>query len=183
MTPATSPLSSPRPCRLATFAVAGRKTLHALAIVLFILMVLLVLGQVIARKFFDPLVWSEELARYVFIWVMFLGWFIATERGSHIAIGMIRNRVGARARLALDVFAALGTLVLMIWLIIYGCQLVANNSDVETVTLFFSFAVVYAIVPMAGAAIAVLTITQLWQRLIGTANADAPHNRPPEPHA
>jgi len=117
--------------RLAT---AGRKILHGLAIVLFILMVLLVLGQVVARKFFDPLVWSEELARYVFIWVMFLGWFIASERNSHIAIGMVRNRVGVRARLALDAFAALATLALMVWLIIYGCQLVANNSDVETVT-------------------------------------------------
>jgi len=150
--------------RLAT---AGRNILHGLAIVLFILMVLLVLGQVVARKFFDPLVWSEELARYVFIWVMFLGWFIATERGSHIAIAMVRNRVGVRARLALDVFAALATLILMVWLIAYGYQLVVNNSDVETVTLFFNFAVVYAIVPVAGAAIALLTLARLWQRLAG----------------
>jgi len=164
-------LASPLACWLVALLAAARKTLHALAIVLFILMVLLVLGQVVARKFFDPLVWSEELARYVFIWVMFLGWFIATERDSHIAIAMVRNRVGSRARLALDGFAALATLVLMVWLVVYGCQLVANNSDVETVTLFFSFAVVYAIVPVAGGAIALLTLARLWQRVAGNGQA------------
>jgi len=178
MTPATPAC----PCRrLTSVAAAARKGLHALAITLFILMVLLVLGQVVARKFFDPLVWSEELARYVFIWVMFLGWFIATERDSHIAIGMIKNRVGRRARLALDVFAALTTFVLMVWLVIYGSQLVANNSDVDTVTLFFSFAVVYAIVPVAATAIAALTLARLWQRLAQNRVAEPQEPREPRP--
>jgi len=150
--------------RLARLA---RQAIHALAIVLFILMVAMVLAQVVARKLFDPLVWSEELARYLFIWVMFLGWFIASERGSHIAIQMVRNRVPARLRLALDVGAGAATLVLMVWLVVYGWQLVANNTDVATVTLFFSFAVVYAIVPVAGVAIGLLTLAQLWRRITG----------------
>jgi len=149
----------------------ARKTLHVLAILLFILMVLLVLGQVVARKFFDPLVWSEELARYVFIWVMFLGWFVATERNSHIAISTLKNRVSAKIRRALDACGDLATFVLMIWLIVYGSQLVANNTDVETVTLFFSFAVVYAVVPLAGLAIALLTLVRLWQRWVGAGGA------------
>ena len=45
------------------------RLLNLLAIVLFVGMLALVLAQVVMRKFFEPLVWSEELARYVFIWV------------------------------------------------------------------------------------------------------------------
>ena len=48
-------------------------------IVLFIGMGRWCLAQVVARKFFEPLVWSEELARYTFIWVAFIGWVIATQ--------------------------------------------------------------------------------------------------------
>ena len=54
------------------------------------------LAQVVARKFFEPLVWSEELARYVFIWVAFLGWIVATERRSHIAITQFIERTTPR---------------------------------------------------------------------------------------
>ena len=51
-----------------------------LAIALFTVMFALVLAQVVARKFLDPLVWSDELARYLFIWVCFLGWIIASRK-------------------------------------------------------------------------------------------------------
>ena len=61
---------------------AAVSVLHGSGIVLFIGMVGLVLAQVVARKFFEPLVWSEELARYTFIWVAFIGWVIAPMNGS-----------------------------------------------------------------------------------------------------
>ena len=40
--------------------------------------------------------WSEELARYLFIWVAFLGWVVATERRSHIAITQFSERASPR---------------------------------------------------------------------------------------
>ena len=79
----------------------ARSALHATAITLFVLMVGLVLAQVVARKFFEPLVWSEELARYLFIWVAFLGWVVATERRSHIAITQLSERASPRWQLLL----------------------------------------------------------------------------------
>ena len=50
-----------------------------------------VLGQVVFRYFLgEPLVWSDELARYLFVWASFLGWIIAARRRSHLAIDMAR---------------------------------------------------------------------------------------------
>ena len=41
-------------------------------------MFLCVFAQVVLRYGFDsPLVWSDELARYLFVWCAFLGWVIA----------------------------------------------------------------------------------------------------------
>ena len=143
----------------------ARHALHGTAVVLFVLMVMLVLAQVVARKFFEPLVWSEELARYVFIWVAFLGWIVATERRSHIAITQFSERTGARVQHVLGWLGDIGTLVLMAWLFWFGLKLVANNRDVETVTLFFNYAVVYAILPVAALAIGALTIARVRQRV------------------
>ena len=68
------------------------RLLNLLAIVLFVGMLGLVLAQVVMRKFFEPLVWSEELARYVFIWVSFVGWVIASRKRSHVHVATVVQR-------------------------------------------------------------------------------------------
>jgi TRAP-type transport system small permease protein len=147
--------------------------LQGCAVLLFLVMVGLVIAQVVARKFFEPLVWSEELARYLFIWVSFLGWAIASRRRSHVSIGMLVDRVGPAARRAFGVFADVATLVLMSVLLRYGGQLVRNNSDVETVTLFFNYSVVYAAVPLAALCIVVTTLGTLHERFtVAVANRE-----------
>ena len=70
------------------FARVAERAVDALAIVTFAGMFACVLGQVVFRYFLgDPLTWSDELARYLFVWCAFLGWVIAARRRSHLAIG------------------------------------------------------------------------------------------------
>ena len=40
----------------------------------------------------------------------------------------------------------------------YGLQIMSRNADVDTVTLFFTFGVVYAIVPVAALAVGALAL-------------------------
>lgn len=131
---------------------AALAVLHGSGIVLFIGMCLLVLAQVVARKFFEPLVWSEELARYTFIWVAFLGWVIANQRKSHIRISLVTDRAGPVVKIALGIFADLAVIVFALIFVVKGWQLVRNNLDIETVTLFFDFWVIYLIIPVSALA-------------------------------
>ena len=146
---------------------AALKVLHATGIVLFIGMCLLVLAQVVARKFFEPLVWSEELARYTFIWVAFLGWVIANQRKSHIHISLVADRAGPGLKRALAIFSDLLVIVFALIFTLKGWQLVQNNLDIETVTLFFDFWVVYVIIPVSALATLALTGCDLLARLRG----------------
>jgi TRAP-type C4-dicarboxylate transport system permease small subunit len=139
---------------------AARTALHASAVLLFAVMVLLVLAQVVARRFFEPLTWSEELARYLFIWVAFIGWVIATDRRSHIAIAQGLEHARPALQRALGWFADLSTLLLMGLLLRYGLQLVLNNRDIEAVSLPIPFALVYAAVPLAATSIAAIVIVR-----------------------
>ena len=139
---------------------AARAALHASAVLLFAVMVLLVLAQVVARRLFEPLTWSEELARYLFIWVAFIGWVIATDRRSHIAITQGLERARPGLKWALGWFADLATLALMALLLRHGVQLVLNNLDIEAVSLPIPFALVYAAVPLAAASIALVVVVR-----------------------
>lgn len=62
---------------------------YALLASLFILMLALMLAQVFCRYFLEmPLAWSEEVARYMFIIVTYLGAAIAIAEKSHIEINV-----------------------------------------------------------------------------------------------
>jgi len=146
---------------------AALKVLHGTGIVLFVGMCLLVLAQVVARKFFEPLVWSEELARYTFIWVAFLGWVIANQRKSHIHISLVVDRSGPLQKRVLGVFADLLVIVLTLIFLVKGWRLVQNNLEIETVTLFFDFWVVYLIIPVSALATLVVVGCDLVAQLGG----------------
>jgi len=120
------------------------------AIVVFTAMFGCVIAQVVFRYFLgDPLVWSDELARYLLVWCAFLGWVIAARRRSHLAVSMLESRLGPRGRGALGFVGALAALLFSAMLGWQGWRIAARNLDVDTTTLFFTFGVVYAIVPLA----------------------------------
>jgi TRAP-type C4-dicarboxylate transport system permease small subunit len=101
----------------------------------------------------DPLTWSDELARYLFVWCAFLGWIIAARRRSHLAIGSLPERASPRARALLALLAAAAALAFAAVLTFYGTRIALRNVDVDTTTLFFTMGVVYAIVPLAAIAV------------------------------
>jgi len=80
---------------------AATRVVDALAIATFAGMFACVLGQVVLRYGFDrPLVWSDELARYLFVWCAFLGWVVAARRRSHLAISVIATIARPRSSVA-----------------------------------------------------------------------------------
>jgi len=133
---------------------AAERIIDAAAIVAFTCIFLCVFLQVILRYVFNnPMTWSEELARYLFIWCAFLGWIVAARRRSHLAITVVGDRLAPRGQAAFALVGALATLAFCGVLGFYGVQITRRNVDIDTVALFFTFAAVYAVVPIAAAAV------------------------------
>jgi TRAP-type C4-dicarboxylate transport system permease small subunit len=133
----------------------AERIIDAAAIAAFCGIFACVLAQVVFRYALnDPLTWSEELARYLFIWCAFLGWLIASRRNRHLAIGFLADRVSPRSRALLAIAIQLATLAFAYVLGTRGARLVANNWDVENVAVPFNLGVVYLIEPLAAAVIA-----------------------------
>lgn len=69
-----------------------------------VLMVLVTLAQVIFRYVIEaPLPWSEELARYCFVWIVFLGGAIGLSRGIHLGVDLFVNQLPERLQTALGI--------------------------------------------------------------------------------
>jgi TRAP-type C4-dicarboxylate transport system permease small subunit len=139
-------------------AVAARAT-DVLGIACFVAMFGCVLAQVFFRYFLgSPLTWSDELARYLFVWCAFLGWVIAARRRSHLAVTMGRERLPARAQAALALVGALAALSFAAVLVWHGVRIAERNWDVETTALAVTSGVVYAIVPLAALAVGIYAL-------------------------
>lgn len=70
-----------------------------LLVALIAAMTLACLAQVVWRYLFnDPLIWSEELSRYLFIWISYLGAWMAWRFRQHIALDAVLLLRAARLR-------------------------------------------------------------------------------------
>jgi TRAP-type C4-dicarboxylate transport system permease small subunit len=146
----------------------AERVIDALAVAVFTGIFLCVFVQVILRYAFNsPLTWSEELARYLFIWCAFLGWIIASRRGSHLAMTFVVERLSARAQAGVAVLVQLATLYFAWILGTRGVKLVGNNWDVENVAVPFNLGVVYLIEPFAALAIAAYALLALAEAVAG----------------
>jgi TRAP-type C4-dicarboxylate transport system permease small subunit len=140
----------------------AERVIDAAAIVAFCGIFLCVLVQVVFRYALNsPLTWSEELARYLFIWCAFLGWIVASRRNTHLAMTFVVDRFPRPGRIATAALVQVATLVFAWLLGTRGLALVRNNWDVENVAVPFNLGVVYLIEPIAAAFIAVYAVMAL----------------------
>ena len=73
--------------------------------------VALVFVQVVMRRVFNnSLYWSEELARYLYVWQTWLGVSYAARNGTHLRITMLKDRLPAKAQQILEI------LVVLVWM-------------------------------------------------------------------
>ena len=90
----------------------------AIAAVLVVGEIAILLGGVVARYVFhNPLVWSDELASILFLWLSMLGAVCALRRGEHMRMTGLVSRVPPRTRQfleAVSVTAPLAFLVLIL---------------------------------------------------------------------
>ena len=137
------------------------KVVDVLVVFLFLIIFASVLLQIFLRYLLNfPLTWSEELSRYLFIMVCFLGWTLATRNKSHIKINFILDALPQKIRFTVKIFVQMLVLVFAAALVYLGSRMTYRSIDVPSITLFFGFAYIYAFVPISGAIILFYTILE-----------------------
>ena len=89
--------------------------------------VALVFLQVVMRRVFNnSLYWSEELARYLYVWQTWLGVSYAARNGTHLRITMLKDRLPAGMQKILELFVTLVWLGFGIFVIYQGMGVVGT---------------------------------------------------------
>lgn len=123
--------------------------LGALCVAAFAVMVALAAAAVFFRFVVNSsLAFPEEVVRYLFVWMVFLGSAIAFRRNLHAAVEMVVNWMPQRLRQAVLTLANLLCVAFFVVLIFYGMRIVALVYPQESPALEISMSYVYAAVPV-----------------------------------
>jgi tripartite ATP-independent transporter DctM subunit len=80
--------------------------------------VLILLTGVVHRYWLhDPLVWSDELASILFLWLAMLGSIMAFQRDEHMRMTALVVKLAPRTRAMLDVMTAVGAVAFLVFVI------------------------------------------------------------------
>ncbi|PFG20644.1 TRAP transporter small permease [Serinibacter salmoneus] len=139
------------------------KALEWLCVVLFALLVVTVAWQVFTRQVLnDPSGWSEELAKYTFIWLgLFAAALMFGERG-HIAVDFVVRKMPAGVQHWIGVFGQLVIALFAVIVMIYGGYKVSALAWNQNLTgLPVNVGWLYTALPVAGVLILFYSVYHL----------------------
>lgn len=156
------------------------KGLAAACVLLFAVLVLTVTWQVFSRQVLGaPSSWSEELAKYVFVWLgMFGAALVFSERG-HIAVDLLVHKCPAEVRRAAAAAVQVAIITFAVPALVWGgSRMVALTWDQTLTALPVDEGVFQLVMPVTGVIIAYCAADQLvsiLRRQEPTAAADGPN--------
>jgi len=142
-------------------------------ILLMALIVLAVTWQVFTRFIIkDPSSFTEELARFLLIWIGVLGASYALRTRSHLGIDLITERVGQRGKMILQLF--IYTIIILFAtavLIVGGIRLVELTFSLNQISaaLGIKMGYVYTVLPLSGVLMVVYSLNFIWETITDSA--------------
>ena len=138
------------------------KSVEVVMVAILGVMVVLVFGNVVARYVFDAAItWAEEVARFLFVWLTFVGASLGLRRGVHLSVDLVVAALVGRKRLVLQIICHVISLVFFgVWAF-GGLTLIEANLDYMSPATGFSMGLVYVIGPLSAVLLSYETVTRL----------------------
>lgn len=147
--------------------------LSVLMVIGLALMVVLVFTNVVMRYAFNSgITVSEELSRWLFVWVTFLGAIVAMHEGAHLGSDMLVSRLSIRGK---KFCLLLGHLLMLFvcWLMFKGSlDQVKVNWDSTSAVMEVSMGIFYACGMVFAVSGAVVLMNHLWRLIKGELTDD-----------
>jgi len=149
-----------------SISVVGRlqRSVEGLLGIMLAVMVVLVFGNVVLRYGFNTgIAVSEEVARYIFVWMIFIGAIVAVHEHTHLGVDSLVRRLPRKGKLVCAVISDLLILVAM-WLLLKGSwtQTLINYPTASPVS-GISMAVLYIPGVIASISMSILLLLHLYQ--------------------
>jgi len=146
---------------LATARRAIERLVRWIVILLMGVMTVLVSIQIVSRYVFNfPLGWSEEMARFSFVWVSFLGASALMQVREHINVTVFLDRFPRRVQAVAVFIANVCGLICIYFFLIGGIALTTNEWRQLAPATETPMGWVYLVIPVSAGLMAVWMILQ-----------------------
>ncbi|WP_319410910.1 TRAP transporter small permease [uncultured Cohaesibacter sp.] len=137
--------------------------LVVICIALIVMMTIVMTMLVFTRNFLDfSFPWSEEITRFMMIWLAFLGAAILVHRDDHIALDFLPVTLRGGARFCLMLFLRILTLFAMGLLFWQAIQILEVRGRTVAPALGISLIWIYAAIPVSAALMIVFQAYRIW---------------------
>lgn len=133
-----------------------------LTAILFAVMCVVLLLQIVFRIAKSPLSWSEEIARYLFVWIIYLASSRAMATEKHLTVDILPLLLKGRAKVILHIVSTLLTLAFFVGMLYAGSLVLPNLlvkkqfSPANHINMFFVY-----LAPTVGAVLMTIRTLQI----------------------
>lgn len=150
-------------------AVLGRAAEIIAALLVVAETVILFSGVAARYVFHAPLVWSDELASLLFVWLAMFGAVVAFRNGGHMRMTALVAAMGASRRAFLEALAVMAPLLFLVAILPFAFEYAVDERMITTPALEISNAFRAAALPvgfglMAVVAVLKIALSQSWKQ-------------------
>ena len=127
-------------------------------------MLTLLAGVVSRYAFHRPLVWSDELASILFLWLTMVGSVIALQRGEHMRLTVLIGALPPRGRAWIETFATLVVITFLALLLGPGWEYVGDEGFITTPALGIANSWRVGAIEIGFALMAMISVARLFTR-------------------
>lgn len=158
------------------------KLQEVLGVLLFAGLTLVVTIQIVSRFVFHaPVIWSEEVARFLFFWVALTGAAMSVRLRRHFVIDVVQMSAASDTERALRFFDKVSSVIAQALILGFALLLLKLGWSYTALGTFrtgtnseINMALVYAAIPFAAGTMAIYALANLYDLLSGAPEGGAP---------
>ena len=131
--------------------VVDRITLWFCSILLVLMTLDLLVGIFCRYVILSPIIWTEEISRYMMIWAATLAMSSCIRRGEHLAVRFLVNILPKKIEFIVDIGMRIILAAFLIILTCYGISLARTNLDFSSQAMDLNMVFPTSAVPIGGA--------------------------------
>ncbi|RVV99973.1 TRAP transporter small permease [Mesobaculum littorinae] len=121
-------------------------------------LVVVITTQIVTRVLFSATGWTEEVARFLLVWLTFLGATLALAEGRHIAVTVLTDRLPRLPARALSVLGHLSAALFLGALAWIGWRYMNMQSYQKSAALRVPMMYIYSVIPLTCGVMAGLSL-------------------------
>lgn len=143
-----------------------RRTIQLVIILMFAVLIVTVFYQVLGRYLFNaPPSWSEELARFLQVWIALLASALCIQQGMHLGVDYLLHAVPPRGRALLEILVHVLVSGFLLLLLVQGIKILDVAAVQSSPAMGINMWYAYLAVPVGAALMLLESVLKLGETL------------------